>query len=162
RSRPWRLAFTSRAPVRFAPAKCDSRRSSPESSAPARERPRRSFTSSTAGSVLVSGCPRLFSSFPREMTHHPHGPGKPAEPQAVQAELDDLLHELGIGDADLGGGLRDLVVAREARIRIDLDHVDLVRGRDPQVDPGAALELERPKDGSADAGDLLFQAVRQV
>src|SRR5882762_10358774 len=60
--------------------------------------------------------------------------------QRVQAEANDSLDELGIGEPGFEGGLGKVFVGGEDRVGIGLDKVDFIVGGHPEVDAGVAID----------------------
>ena len=62
---------------------------------------------------------------------------------ALDGKLGDAVDELRIRDAVRRGRGRELAVLLEIAARVDLDHVDLARFREPQVDAAVVADAQR-------------------
>ena len=68
-----------------------------------------------------------------------------------QRELQYALHQLGIAQARLQGGLSKLVLVLDIGIGIGFEHEQTTVVVHPQIDAGVSVEIERPVGPSGHA-----------
>src|SRR5205809_3715286 len=75
-------------------------------------------------------------------------------PLGAQPQAHNPINQLPIGNIRLRGGLREILVGGEDRIRIGLDEIDFVVRRDAQIEPRVTVNREQMIDALAGLLDV--------